>query len=249
MKKLYIFIVCLLPVLAQAQITWNFTGGASPSSALPPNFSAVSDLGRSNNFFSAANPANPPLINSTSATGTYPGASQGNNAGAAVRVGATLITDTTGSLGSACFTFTLTPVPGSAITLSQIVFGSRSTGTGPTTYDIRTNLDNYAATAATATLNPGGIGAWALVTSPALGLTGASDQVVTVRIYGFGGSGSASAGTANWRIDDLAVTATASASTAPTILAPATLTGFTTIAGTASASQPATISGSNLTGD
>jgi hypothetical protein len=207
MKKLYAPLIALLcPILIHAQIGWNFTTSASPSSGTPvTNIASVSDLTRANNNGTTT------LVTTTSASSGYTGASGTGNAGAATRIGA-LVTDTTGSAGSACFIFTLTPAPGSAISISEIDFGSRSTGTGPQQYDIRTSLDNYAsAIASSALLNNS---AWALHSNP-LTLTAAADQPVIVRIYGYNGAGSASAGTANWRIDDLSVTATASTGTTP----------------------------------
>ncbi|HEY4975653.1 MAG TPA: lamin tail domain-containing protein, partial [Steroidobacteraceae bacterium] len=151
------------------------------------------------------------LVTTTSASNTYTGATGGGNAGASARIGA-LVADTTGSAGSACFMFTLTPAPGSAISISEIDFGSRSTGTGPQQYDIRSSIDNYTTPAASAALLNGSV--WAFHTNP-LTLTAAADQPVTVRIYGYNGAGNASASTANWRIDDIFVTATASAGTTP----------------------------------
>jgi hypothetical protein len=208
MKKLYLPVIVLLlfPFLIHAQIGWNFTTSASPSSGTPvANIASVSDLTRANNNGTTT------VVTTTSASNTYSGASGGGNAGAATRIGA-LVTDTTGSAGSACFIFTLTPAPGSAISISEIDFGSRSTSTGPQQYDIRSSIDNYATAAASAVLLNGSV--WALHTN-ALALTAAADQPVTVRIYGYNGAGNASASAANWRIDDLSVTATASAGTTP----------------------------------
>ncbi|MDP4253914.1 MAG: Ig-like domain-containing protein [Bacteroidota bacterium] len=207
MQKLYtLFIAVLLPFLSQAQIGWNFTTSASPSSGIPvTNIASVSDLTRANNNGTTT------LVTTTSASSGYTGATGGGNAGAAARIGA-LVADTTGSAGSACLLFTLTPASGSSISISEIDFGSRSTSTGPQQYDIRTSLDNYATAVSSAVLLNNS--AWALHTN-ALSLTGAIDQAITVRIYGYNGAGNASASTANWRIDDLAVTATASGGNTP----------------------------------
>jgi fibronectin-binding autotransporter adhesin len=130
---------------------------------------------------------------STSASGT-------NNAGAAARIGSLV----TGANGSAYFEFILTPDAGYSLTLSDIGFGSRSTSTGPVTYTLRSSLDAYASdliTAGSLTNNS----TWAYRTSP-LTTASTSTAAVTYRLYGYAGSGTASANTANWRIDDLMLT-------------------------------------------
>ena len=240
MQKLYTILIALISSLSsQAQIVWDFTT-ASPTSGIPAN-STVSAVSQGNNNGTTA------LITSVSVSSGYTGASGGNNAGAAARIGAL---DQTAGTGSAYFEFTLTPAAGAAITISQINFGSRATGTGPKNYDIRTSLDGYATAPASAALAASSV--WALF-SNTLSLTGATDQAITLRIYGYNGSGSPAAGTANWRIDDLSVTATVSGGTGtptPSITAtPAALTGFATNAGTASYSKSTVVNGSNLTTD
>ncbi|HTI12691.1 MAG TPA: choice-of-anchor J domain-containing protein [Puia sp.] len=240
MQKLYsILIAFLFPLFSQAQVVWDFTT-ANPTSGVPAN-STVSAVTQGNNNGTTT------LITSSSVSSGYAGASGGNNAGAAARIGAL---DQTAGTGSAYFEFTITPAAGAAITVSQINFGSRSTSTGPKGYDIRTSLDGYTTAAATAVLTSNST--WALF-SNAVSLTGATDQAITIRIYGYNGAGGAVAGTANWRIDDLAVTAGVSGGSGgptPSIVAsPSSLTGFTTTAGTASTAQSTGISGSNLTAD
>jgi MYXO-CTERM domain-containing protein len=47
----------------------------------------------------------------------------------------------------------------------------------------------------------------------------AEGATVTFRLYGYGGTGSPTAGTANWRIDDMTVTATTTAVPAPGAIA------------------------------
>jgi Lamin Tail Domain/Bacterial Ig-like domain/Secretion system C-terminal sorting domain len=207
MKKLYAPLVAILcPFLIHAQIGWNFTASAAPSSGTPvTNIASVSDLTRANNNGTTT------LVTTVSASSGYTGATGTGNAGASARIGA-LVADTTGSAGSACFIFTLAPAAGAAISISEIDFGSRSTSTGPQQYDIRSSIDNYATPVALAALLNNSV--WALHTNP-LALTGATDQPVTVRIYGYIGAGNASASTANWRIDDLSVIATASGGTPP----------------------------------
>lgn len=241
MQKLYtILIAFLLPFFSQAQVVWDFTT-ASPTSGIPAN-ATVSAVSQGNNNGTTT------LITSVSVSSGYTGASGGYNAGAAARIGAL---DQTAGTGSAYFEFTITPASGAAVSISQINFGSRSTSTGPKAYDVRTSMDGYATAAATAVITANST--WVLFSNP-VSLTGATDQAITVRIYGYNGTGSPAASTANWRIDDLSVTVsvTGGGGGAPTpsiTASPMALTGFTTTAGTASAFQRTGISGSNLTTD
>jgi hypothetical protein len=122
MRKLYALLtLAFLPYFIQAQITWNFAT-AAPSSGTPvANISSVSDISQGNNNGTTA------LLTAVSVSSGYAGATGGNNAGAAARVGALV----TGASGSAYFEFTVTPDPGYVINISKVDFGSRSTGTGP----------------------------------------------------------------------------------------------------------------------
>ena len=140
------------------------------------------------------------MITNSSASSGYTGASGTYNAGAAARTGVL----NTAASGSAYFEFTVTPASGNAVVLTGISFGSRSTSTGPLAYAIRSSLDGYAANIATGTLT--NTSAWALYSSTGLSKIGAVGAAVTFRIYGYNGTGTASANTANWRIDDLTVT-------------------------------------------
>ena len=88
--------------------------------------------------------------------------------------------------------------------------------TGPATLSIYTSIDNY--TTPVATVASGTNITWNLLNptfTPINGITGAA---VTIRIYASGGTtGTPAAGTANWRMDDLVVTATAQNGTAGNI--------------------------------
>src|ERR1700744_1473584 len=180
MGKLYFpLLAFLLPVFSHAQILWDFST-ATPLSGTPANVT-VSAVSQGNNNGTTA------LLTTTSASSGYTGASGGNNAGAAANVGP-FRPDS-----SAYFEWTLTPATGVALNITQINFGSRSTGTGPQAYDIRTSLDNFATSAATATLLNNS--AWAL-NSNAVNLVGAAGQPVTIRIYAYNGAGNAAKSTA-----------------------------------------------------
>ena len=144
---------------------------------------------------------------STSASGTY-------IAGAAARTGALV----TGESGSAYFQFTLTADAGYSGSLTALGFGTRSTGTAPVSFTLRSSADGYASDLATATSLSNNN--WYYKTAPlttAASLTAATP--VTFRLYGYGGSGSPNTNSANWRIDDLTLTATTTAVPAPGAIA------------------------------
>lgn len=189
-----------------SEVTWNFST-STPSAVTPSNGNVtVSALSQGNNNGTTS------LLSTTSASSTYAGASGGNNAGAAARVGA-LNTGT-----SAYFEVTFTPTGGVAI--NNISFGSRSTGTGPQAYTIRTSKDGFVADVATGALS--NAGTWTLYNSAISNVT--VNSAVTIRIYGHSGSGSPGTNTANWRIDDLDIQVTASS-----VPLPVTLTDFTAV--------------------
>ncbi|MDP1579705.1 MAG: immunoglobulin domain-containing protein, partial [Candidatus Didemnitutus sp.] len=84
-------------------------------------------------------------------------------------------------------------------------FGSRSTSTGPRAYEIFTSVGNYSTAAASGELLNNSV--WALQTATfANPVSGIAGTPITVRLYGTNGTGSPTTNTANWRIDDLAVT-------------------------------------------
>lgn len=170
----------------------------------------VSNLSRGNNngtttLFGTTSPSSG---YSFSLEGTTTPASGSNNAAAAARSGA-LNTAT-----SAFFEFTLNPTAGFTGNLSALGFATRSTSSGPASMTLRSSLDNYASSLAsfTGTTN----GTWTFQ-SATLGapVTLPENQSVTFRLFGFGGSGTASANTANWRIDDLQATVATIAATPP----------------------------------
>ena len=178
---------------------WDFAT-ATPSSGVPIGV-LIGSISQGNNNGTTT------LLTTTSASTGYTGASGGNNAGAAARIGAL----NTAANGSAYFEFTVTPQSGVSCSISDVSFGSRSTGTGPAAYALRSSADNYNSNifAGTFTTNS----TWVLFNH--LGLTVGSSSPVTFRLYGYNGSGSASVNTANWRIDDLKVTITTTGVPAP----------------------------------
>lgn len=175
--------------------------------------------------------------------------------GAAAKIGAL----NTGTGGSAYFEFTLTPSSGFTVNLTGISFGTRSTSTGPQAYSLRSSLDGYAIDIATGTIANNST--WTLKSNTGLTTMSSSGTPITFRIYGYNGAGSASANTANWRIDDLTLNVTvASTSSTPSVNLSVssntgTEAGTTAITVTATASQPVTgdqtvslgVSGTNIT--
>ena len=167
-------------------VTWDFAT-ASPTSNTTTS-TIVSDLSRGNNNGTTT------LITSISPSGTYVGFSAGNNAGAAALIGALNIAT------SAYFEFTLTPSSGYSVTLAGLTFGSRSTGTGPQAYSLRSSLDGYASDIASGTFINNST--WTLFT-PTVASTTNVNPTITYRLYGYNGAGNPASGSANWRIDDL----------------------------------------------
>lgn len=183
-------------------VNWNFgtsTGTASPSSSPITNLT-VSDISQGNNNGTTT------MLNNGSVSNTYTSFSAAYNAEAATRNGAL----NTAANGSAYFEFTLTPNSAYSVSLTGISFGSRSTGTGPQAYSLRSSLDNYASDIATGSLPNNA--AWILyaptIPTPASSAVGAA---ITYRIYGYGGAGAVT-NTAVWRIDDLNLTVALSTS-------------------------------------
>jgi PKD repeat protein len=169
------------------QIYWNFNTAT-------PTYDFIADVSTSA-LSQGNNNGTTELLTTTAASSGYTGASGGNNAGAAAFTGAMNPSTST------YFQFTLNPTTGYGIAINTIRFGSRSTSTGPQAYSIRWSLDGYTSDLVVGTLV--NTGTWALEESTGLNLVSPTGVNVSYRIYGHSGSGSASAGTANWRIDDL----------------------------------------------
>ncbi|MBI5688643.1 MAG: immunoglobulin domain-containing protein [Verrucomicrobia bacterium] len=208
-----------------ATIVWNFgtaaPGTADPTSGLPIDITGGTVSQGNNNGTTT-------MLTTSSASSSYTGASASYNAGAAARVG--VLNKAAG--GSAYFEFTLTPDIGKKLVITNVAFGARSTSTGPQAYSIFTSFDGYTTPVASGTLLNNSN--WALITPASFAaVTGTTGAPVTVRIYGHNGTGSPGINTANWRIDDLKVSAStlvASAATAPTVVATTPANGAVGIA-------------------
>ena len=185
---------------AAQTICWDF-GSGSASNATPASSSAANVS--SGAVSQGNNNGATPLLNAASPSSGYTGVSGLFNAGAAARIGAL----NTNLSGSAYFEFTLTPGAGSVLNVTNVSFGARSTSTGPQTFCVRSCADGYASDLAMGTIP--NTGSWVLRNVSMSLVSPVAGAPVTFRIYGFNGTGSPAAGTANWRIDDLTVWAAA----------------------------------------
>ncbi len=182
---------------SSSTLAWNFGPSGSPS---PLPTSSLPDIS-GGPLTQGNNNGTTPLLTTTSVSSGYPGVSGAFNAGAAARIGP--LNQAAG--GSAYFEFAVSPASGKRLVVTGIGFGVRSTGTGPQAYRVYTNLDAFAAPVAEGSI-PNNSN-WAFATPAFAIVTGEPGAPITFRIYGYNGTGSPGANTANWRIDDLKVTA------------------------------------------
>ena len=242
MATVAIAVFMLLPGLGWGQTTfsWNFgtaTGNAAPSSGSLSNLT-VGNVSIGNTLGTVT------MLSTTSASSGYTGASGQYNAGNAARIGAV----NTGASGSAYFEFTLTPGTGYTVTLSAISFGSRSTGTAPQAYTLRSSSDSYVSDIATGTLLANST--WALKSNTGLSSASGTGTAITYRIYGYNGAGNPASGTINWRIDDLSIVVSITGGVNPSISAAPSSLNFGNVAtGSTSAQQSYNVSGINLAGN
>ncbi|MFM7649076.1 MAG: beta strand repeat-containing protein, partial [Cyanobium sp.] len=166
---------------------WNFGTNTGSASA-----TAVSSVGVAfGNVSRGNNNGTTTLLETATPSSGYTGASGQFNAGAAAAGGA--LTNSS----SAFFEFAVTPSAGYQLSLTNLTFGSRSTGTGPALATLLSSLDSYTTALATNALSTAS--AWQLI-SPTVAASTLTNGAVTFRIYGSAGTGN----TVNvWRIDDL----------------------------------------------
>jgi hypothetical protein len=197
----------LPPLTAQAQtISWNFGTNAAPLASPSSNSAAHVTAGCLTN----GNAGSSVLLSTESASSGYSGASGGCNACAKAKTGALSVTN------SSYFTFTLTPDATNTLRVTGLSFGSRSTSTGPLAFCVRSSLDDFAADLATGTLANNE--KWALKSVAFAAFSQMPGTSMTLRIYGYNGTGNA--GNGNWRIDDLAVAVSAAVTNTPPVVLP-----------------------------
>ncbi|OAQ40292.1 hypothetical protein A5893_04890 [Pedobacter psychrophilus] len=194
MKKTLLFVsFCAIYFSANAQLNYNFNAAnGSPTSGIPSGFSAsdvtANNTDKTSDFFTTVSPSSG--YNGASCTGNITTAAKAGNAA-------------TNIANLSYFEFAITPSSTERVKISSISFGSRSIGTsgGPTSYVIRTSIDNYVANVSSVNINSSSI--WTLYSNQfSLPLIGAINTAVTVRIYANNGTGAVGT-TNNWRIDDL----------------------------------------------
>jgi hypothetical protein len=206
-KKLLLFLLLAScsNKLVQAQITWNFTSNVAASGA-PANITASNITQGSNNGGTTFR------NNGLPASFGYPGASGGQNGNCSAKTGVLNILPT----GSTYVQTVLTPVANYWVNITAVKWGNFSLSTtGPTTLSVYASDDNFATAtligAATVTYSAS---AWTLVNPTVTPYNGLTGIAVTVRIFASAGTGTTpGAGTANWRIDDLVINATAQSGT------------------------------------
>jgi hypothetical protein len=208
MKKIYSFVIAVAisvsaNVFAQTTYVWDCTS-VNPVSGANANISTVSFAATQGN-----NNGTTTLITSASVSAGYAGASGTSNFGAAA------FKETLNTSTSTYFSVTVNPASGYKVNLGSLSFGSRGTSTGPGVLTVYSSIDNYGTPIGTAAVNNNSTWALVNITFTGSNLIGATSTPVTLRIYGSDSAGAAtpSAGTANWRIDDISLTVTATAGT------------------------------------
>jgi hypothetical protein len=145
------------------------------------------------------------------------------------------------------FEITLAPTTGYNLSLTQINFQERRSGTGIRDYQVRVSTDNFSTFTTLATVNVPDNTATRSGNLTGLSVNAASGQTLRIRFYGY--NSEATGGT--WRLSSLNVVGTVTSS-GPTPSLTTNTTGFTSnfgnvLVGSNSAGSPFTVSGSNLT--
>jgi hypothetical protein len=199
---------------AQAQAVSNVTFGwnantvgpttsTSSVGAIGDYFTVLPEFSQFNNFGTTT-----PLINSTAASSGYTGASGGNNFGLAV--GPTLNTGPTPfSLDGPAFAFTITlDDPSQTLSLTGFSYGSRRTSTGPQAHRlVISELADFSTSFTAFDLTTGQTNSTWVFNEPAFNAFTSTGNQIFVRLYGYNGTGNAGQNTANWRIDDITLSA------------------------------------------
>lgn len=186
----------------QSDIYWN-AATAAPTS-LGTNYT-VADITQNNNNGTTA------FVSSASASSGYSftlngattSSSASENFALASRTGAL----NTGSNGSAFVEVAITPNASYKLTISAVNFASRSTSTGPQAYDVQYSVAGGAYISAKAG-SLSNNSTWGYFTN-LVSIAGTVGQAITLRIYGYNGTGTPANNTANWRLDDIVITTTA----------------------------------------
>jgi hypothetical protein len=180
-------------------VYWNFLSTASPTSN-PFTGLTVADLSRGNGGSGVFLNNSSPSSGYDTAAGFL--ASGGTNAAASASAG-------TLNLSSSTFfatAFTLDLSSPSALAITGVSSGSRSTGTGPASLSLYASADGFSSDfEALGSIAVSTDSIWAPIQFAGLSLDINPGKTVSLRLYGSDGTSAA----ANWRIDDLGVTLSA----------------------------------------
>lgn len=190
--------ICPSPAETTTNVYWDFSGPAGPDK---PTLGTISGLTTAFSFGNAAS-LNYNASSSSSSYTTAAGftASAGTNAYVAVRTGAFDI----GTNTYFSFSLSLSLITGTSYTISDVSLGSRSTGSGPTSLALYSSTDGSSFSAVGSPLAVNQDNNWAAADFSGILIALPNDgSTVYFRLYG---TGSSSASSGNWRIDDLAVT-------------------------------------------
>jgi hypothetical protein len=177
-------------------VYWNFSSSNTPTSEAIVGLTPAFSYGNapSLNFYATS-------VSSGYTTAAGFAASGGNNALLTARTGP-FNTDTSSYFS---LSLSLSPAAGTGYKVTDISFGSRQTGTGPTRLTLYESADGANFSSAGSVLNVSTNSAWAAEDFSGIAISLPDDgSTVYFRIYGSDGLGNA--GNGNWRIDDLAVT-------------------------------------------
>ena len=176
---------------AKASVLWDFSG----ATMLPTLVSDGWEVSSLENVHPWGQVSHPFPVSSPSEG--YPQASGGEHLGSAVKTGDLNLLDSTYT----AFILSVT-LDQHMLVLESVSFGSRSTSTGPQAYSLRWSLDGFATELASGVLvNDASWGFY----SAALEGQIATPLSVEIRLYWFGGEGTAFSGVVNHRLDDLHV--------------------------------------------
>lgn len=178
----------VLPLVVSAQlVVYSFGPAASPTPA--PTFTAenVSAGWFTGNLGSPTTGAGNPLFAAGSGGGYFSASNWGSP-----------------SPGTNYFEFTLTPAAGYGFTVESVAFAYRATSSGPTSFAVRSSIDNFGSDLANGTFTADS--SWYSTESLPLELA-PQDEATTFRLYASG----ASSNLGTLRIDDLALAGNVSA--------------------------------------
>lgn len=184
-------------------VYWNFGPPGLSSAPQSNSYSGLTVGG----FAQGNNNGTTAPFTSTSGSTAYTTAAGFSNSGS-TNLGAAVATGAFSTASSTYFTtsFSLSSSSTLSYTLSDVSFGSRSTGTGPQQLSLYMSTDGFTSDfTSLGSVNVLNNSTWAAIDFSGLSVAIPNDDsTVSFRIYGSGVVGNPTAGTATWRIDDVA---------------------------------------------